>query len=106
MNDYKTTYLGLGKAGDEEAYKIKITKPSGKVTTEYYSQKTGLLLREESTSTQKGTETSTSTDYADYKKVGTLLFPFTITQTSGEQEMVLKVKEIKPNEGVTDADFK
>jgi hypothetical protein len=29
--------------------KIKVTKPSGKVSVEYYSQKTNLLLREEKT---------------------------------------------------------
>lgn len=105
-NDYKTSYIGIGKVGDESAYKIKITKPSGKVSTEYYSTKTSLLLREESTSVADGVETPESTDYADYRKVGTLMFPFTITQAQGEQEFPLKIKEIKINEGVTDADFK
>ena len=105
-NDFKTSYLGIGKAGDEDAYKIKITKPSGKVSTEYYSTKTNLLLREESTSTENGTETAVSTDYGDYKKVGNIMFPFSITQLQGEQEIPFKIKEIKINEGVTDADFK
>src|SRR6185369_13791069 len=38
-NDYKTSYLGVDKVNDEKAYKIKITKPSGKVSTECYSMK-------------------------------------------------------------------
>ncbi len=105
-NEFKTSYLGIGKSGTEDCYKIKITKPSGKVSTEYYSMKTGLLLKEESTETENGAETAVTVEYADYKKVGNLMFPFSITQISGEQELPIKVSEIKLNEGVTDADFK
>ena len=101
-NDFVTTYLGTGKVGDEECYKLKITKPSSKVSIEYYSTKTGLLLKEESTS-EDGEE---STTYSNYQKVGNLMFPFTIVQMQGEQEFNLTVKEIKVNEGVTEEDFK
>jgi len=104
--DFTTNYLGTGKVGEEEAYKIKITKPSGKVSIEYYSAKTGLLLKEESVSTEGGADVPAITEFADYQKVNDILFPFTITQTLGEQEFVMKIKEIKVNEGVSDADFK
>ena len=105
-NDYGTTYLGTGKAGGEAAYKMKVTKPSGKVVVEYYSIKTGLLLREETTFTQGTEEFSQITDYSNYKKVGAYMLPYTITQTVGEQEMTMNVTDIKINEGVTEADFK
>jgi hypothetical protein len=105
-SDYKTAYLGTGKAGNENAYKLKVTKPSGKVSTEYYSMKTGLLLKEETTQTAGGQEMVISIDYADYKKAGNILFPFTVTQTVGEQEFVMNITEMKVNEGVTAADFK
>ncbi|MFT3908456.1 MAG: insulinase family protein [Ferruginibacter sp.] len=105
-NDYKTSYLGVEKVNDENAYKIKVTKPSGKVTSEYYSTKTGLLLREESTETEGGQEMSVTMDYSDYRKVGTLMFPFAFTQSVSGQELAFKVTEMKINEGVTDADFK
>jgi predicted Zn-dependent peptidase len=105
-NDYKTLYLGIDKIGDESAYKLKITKPSGKVSVEYYSTKTGLLLREESTKTEGGAEETTIVDYSNYKKAGNLLFPHTITQSAGGQELVFNVTEVKVNEGVTEADFK
>ncbi|MEO8771807.1 MAG: insulinase family protein [Ferruginibacter sp.] len=105
-NDYKTSYLGVEKVNDQNAYKIKITKPSGKVSTEYYSTKTALLIREESTETAGGEETAVIVDYSDYQKVGTLLFPLTITQSAGGQDLVFKFSDVKINEGVTDADFK
>jgi len=105
--DFKTSYLGTGKAANEDAYKLKVTKPSGKTSIEYYSIKTGLLLREESSiTTPKGDETAVITDYSNYKKVGNILFPYTITQLVGEQEIIMNTTDIKINEGVTEADFK
>jgi hypothetical protein len=104
-SDYQTSYLGIGKVGSEDCYKLKITKPSGKTTVEYYTTKTNLLLREESTSDAGGTEMSITTDYSNYKKVGNLMFPFNIVQTAGEQEFNMTVTDLKINEGVTEADF-
>jgi hypothetical protein len=104
--DFTASYLGTGKVGTEDAYKLKITKPSGKTSVEYYSMKTSLLLREESNATTPKGEVSVTTDYSNYKKVGNVLFPFTITQVVGEQEIVMNATDIKVNEGVTEADFK
>lgn len=105
-NDHTLSYLGTETVAGEETYKLKVTKPSGKVTVEYYSTKTGLLLREESTATQEGQEFTAITDYADYRKTGNLMLPYKITQTMGEQEFSMNVKEVKLNEGVTENDFK
>jgi len=104
--DFKTSYLGTGKVGTEDAYKLKVIKPSGKTSVEYYSMKTSLLLREESSTTTPQGEVPVTTDFSNYKKVGNVLFPFTITQLAGEQEIVMNATEIKVNEGVTEADFK
>lgn len=104
--DFTALYLGTGKVNAEDAYRLKITKPSGKTTVEYYSIKTRLLLREESTTSTPQGEVTVTTDYSNYKKVGKLLFPFTITQLAGGQEVIMNTTDIKVNEGVTDADFK
>jgi len=103
--DFKTEYTGTGKVGSEDAYKLKITKPSGAVAVEYYSTKTDLLLREETTQKQNGQEVNVSADYSDYRKVGGVLFPFTISRNIGEMNIDIKVKDLKVNEGVTAADF-
>ena len=105
-NEYQLSYLGTGKAGEEDCYKLKVTKPSGKVTVEYYSIKTGLLLKEEGSVEAGGTEMTITVDYSDYRKVGNLMFPFSAIQTAGEQEFPMIMSDIKLNEGVTDADFK
>ena len=103
---YQIDYLGTGKAGDEDSYKIKVTKPSGKVTVEYYSIKTGLLLREEFTKSQGGQDFSISIDYKDYRKVGNVMFPYSIVQSFGEQELPMSMSDIKINQDVTEEDFK
>lgn len=104
--DYSISYIGTGKAAGEDAYKLKVVKPSGKVSVEYYSQKSGLLLREEGTSDAGGQETMQAAEYGNYKKVGTVMFPHTITQQIGEMEINMTAKEIKVNEDVSDEDFK
>ena len=104
--DYKTDYLGAGKAGDEETYRLKVVMPSGRLSVQEYSTKTGLLLREETTSKQGGTENPVTVEYKNYKKVGNVLFPFEITRSVAGQDFTIVVKDIKLNEGVTEADFK
>ncbi len=104
--DFKILYTGTGKVGNEDAYKIKVTKPSGKTSVEYYSTKTGLLLRDESTLSEEGQEMMQITDFSDYRKVGNIMYPYSITQTVGEQEFPMKLTDVKINEGVTEADFK
>ncbi len=105
-SDYKLSYLGVEKIGDEQAYKLKVTKPSGNVVVEYYSSKTGLLLREESTKSAQGQDISLTVDYGDYKKAGNVLFPYSITQNMAGQEFQMIVSDIKINEGVSEGDFK
>ena len=45
-------------------------------------------------------------EYKNYKKAGTLLLPTEVTRNVGGQEIPFIYKDIKLNEGVTDADFK
>ncbi len=104
--DYKTDYLGTGKVDDEETYRLKVLMPSGKLSVQEYSIKTGLLLREENTSKENGQDMVETVDYKDYKKVGNIMLPFEITRNTAGQEFTVKYSDFKLNEGVTDADFK
>ena len=103
---YKTDYLGTGKVDDEDTYRLKVVMPSGRTSIQEYSVKTGLLLKEETTSIQEGADVPMTIEYKNYKKTGALLLPTEITRNAGGQEIPFKYKEIKLNEGVTDADFK
>ena len=47
----------------------------------------------------------TPTIFSDYKDVNGIKFPYSIGIKSGPMDLKFEVKEIKINEGVTDADF-
>ncbi|MBR9913663.1 MAG: insulinase family protein [Algicola sp.] len=81
----------------EKAYKINVDEN----TAIYYSVDTGLKIKEV-TSSEAG---SSTTFYNDYQEVAGIKFPFTVGQTFGPRRIDFKVKELKVNENVTDADF-
>ncbi|WP_316735133.1 insulinase family protein [Pedobacter aquatilis] len=105
----KVEAAGTAKVGKADAYKLTVTSASGKKKTEYYDVTSGLLLKEESTTTKEGNEMTQSTEYSDYKKVGDVLFPHTMIQTvqtaRGGQEFNISIKEIKVNPTLQAADF-
>ena len=82
----------------EKAYKIKISDKQ----TNFYSVDSGLLIKQE---TAVGNMTS-SVYFTDYKAVNGVKFPFKMTQVVGPQKFDFIVKEVKVNDGVTEADFK
>ena len=80
-----------------KAYKVKVSDE--KVI--YYAVDSGLKIKSVTT-TAAGSQTSF---YSDYKEVSGVKFPFKIGQTMGPRKFDFNVKEIKVNQGVTDADF-
>jgi len=105
----KIEAAGTAQVGTADAYKLTVTSPSGKKKTEYYDAKSGLLLKEERTVTKGGAEISQSTEYSNYKKVGEVLFPFTLTQSvatpQGSQEFAVSIKDILVNPPLKAEDF-
>ncbi len=104
--DYKTEYIGKGKAGVEDTYRLKVVMPSGKTSIQQYSIKSGLLVYEETSSKQNGNDMPETIEYKNYQKVGNVMYPTQIIRTQGEQEFTLNLSDIKINEGVSEADFK
>ncbi|MEO6818682.1 MAG: insulinase family protein [Ginsengibacter sp.] len=104
--EFKLMMDGTAKVNGEDAYKIKVTKPSGKISTEYYSIKSGLLLKQVSTVTAQGKEMEQSAEFSDYQKVDGIMTPMSIKQTAGGQEIPMTLSDVKYNAGVTAEDFK
>ena len=72
----------------------------------FYDMASGLKIKEvKITKTPDGKEGKTPTNFSDYKEVSGILFPHTISTKMGPVDLNLTVKEIKVNEGVSDADF-
>lgn len=98
---------GIEKVNDKDAYKVKITSPSGKTSYKYFDVASALLIKSEETiKVPDGQEINQSVEYGDYKAVNGVLMPHSLLITAGPQQIDMKVKEVKVNEGVTEADFK
>lgn len=102
---FKLSQPALDKVNGEDAYKIAVTKPSGKVSYEYYSVKTGLLLREESKLKVAGQEIEKSTDLSNYITVGNIKMPSEMSQSVAGQSFTITISDYKLNEGVSEKDF-
>jgi zinc protease len=75
-------------------------------TEVYYDMTSGLKVKEVKTAKgPDGKEISVPTIFADYKEVNGIKFPHSIGIKSGPMNLDFVVKEIKINEGVSDADF-
>jgi len=95
---YTTELLGIEEQKDQKQYyKVQIKKSADTKDVEYYDVVTGLKVRAES---KNGT-----TEYADYKAVDGVLFPFTLKQTMGPQSFNLTVSEVKLNSKLKDDFF-
>ncbi|MCR8561766.1 insulinase family protein [Mucilaginibacter sp. BJC16-A38] len=107
---FKLAVKGIQKVNGADAYQVSVTDPTGKISTEYYDVKSKLLVKNESTTTSGATTVNVTVDYGDYRKVGSVMFPYkqTITQSAGGQEQTFEmtVTDIKLNTGVTADDFK
>jgi predicted Zn-dependent peptidase len=77
---YKIDLKGIEDVNGEKAYKVQVTKANGDKSFEFYSVKSNLLIR--STLSQDGPDGQPkpiTNDFADFKEVGGVMFPHSIT---------------------------
>lgn len=91
--------LGIEKIGDNEAFKVELTKNINK-TIYFFDKQTYTLLRE-----VKKEETI---NYSDYKKVGNLMMPFRIEvyTPKKDSDYVMILNKIELNKAFPDGTFK
>ena len=95
------TLEGVEVIDGKKTYKIKLSDEK----TSFYDIETALKVRDEVNIEANGQPMNTTFDYGDYKDVAGIKFPFTLTQTMGQQSFDFIIQEIKVNEGVSDVDF-
>ncbi|MBT8299371.1 MAG: insulinase family protein [Maribacter sp.] len=95
------TLEGIEVIDGKKAYKIKISDEK----SSFYDIGTGLKVQDAISVEVQGQQMNTTFNYADYKEVSGIKFPFLLIQAMGPQKFDYIVKEIKINEGVSDVDF-
>lgn len=71
----------------------------------FYDMTSGLKIKEVKTAKGPQGEMKVPTTFSDYKEIKGIKFPHKVTRTNGPMKMEFIVKEVKINEGVSDADF-
>jgi predicted Zn-dependent peptidase len=105
---YELEIKGLEDVDGQKAYKMEVVKPNGEKNYEFYSVKSGLIIR--NTSTQPGPQgepTTIITDIQDYKAVNGIMFPHTIS-VNGVMPipLVMKVQSYEINGEIPADKFK
>lgn len=95
------TLEGVENINGKKAYKVKVSDEK----TLFYDMETGLKIQEITSAEMQGQQITTTITYDNYQEVSGIQFPFSISQSMGPQSFEFIVKELKVNEGVTDADF-
>lgn len=109
--NFKESYPSMRVLGKEviesrEAYKVGATSKDGSRETLYFDVETGLLIRRYVTFKSALGSIPEVTDFSDYKQVGGVRLPFTITWSRPPFTSVWKLREAKVNIAIDDARFK
>lgn len=88
----------------KDAYKVKVTL-NGKDTFRYYEVESGYLVRVEKTTEAQGQTFTTVEDFGNYSPVKEMMYPYSMSVTTGPQVIKMNVTNHRVNEGVTEEDF-
>ena len=100
-----TELKGIESIEGTNTYAVEITNPSGSKVTYFYDIETGLKLRESETVPSPQGEMTQDTDWADYKEVGGVKFPYAKTLPMGPMKMNATAESIEVNTGIQDSEF-
>lgn len=101
----KSDFIGEECIDSIDCYAIRLILPSGIRWFQYYDVETGLKFKETKEIQTKQGLFDQETYFSDYREVNGLIFPFTIKQYFGLQEIDLTVQSIELNTGLDDSVF-
>jgi predicted Zn-dependent peptidase len=102
---YKTQLKEISKVGDDDAYVIEITSPSGSISQDFFSLATGLKIKTVSTIKSPMGEMTQSTELKDYTDIEGVKMPKKMIQSAGGQNMEITLDSVTANTGVKDEVF-
>ena len=101
----KTATVGMQTIDDDECYEVLLTPPTGKPVHQFYSKKSGLLVRTTMVAASQMGEVDVEVNVSDYKNFGGVLVPTQSRQKAGNQELKITVNDVRANEGIPDSRF-
>lgn len=112
LMDWKAKGHAVELAGTEavegaDAFKLKLTRKSGKVEYFYLDTETFLTVKQEAKRTVRGTEVETESYLSDYKEVEGLMVPYAMSQgmKGHERRQAMTFEKIEVNVALDDSRF-
>lgn len=102
------TVKSVEKVNGEDAYMVENMHPDGKKSTEYYSVKSGYLLKQVKTEETPQGAVTIASEYSDYKEVpasGGFKVPYSVKATFGPQVIDAKVESVQVNSDLAESEF-
>jgi len=96
----KVETAGVETAEGEECYKVVMTPATGKPETEFFSKKSGLLVKTTATAASPMGEVDVEVVVSDYKDFGGVLVPTRSKQKAGGQQLEVSVTSVGVNEAI------
>jgi hypothetical protein len=91
---------GTKMINEEDCYEVVLTPATGKPEHQFYSRKTGLLVRTTAVAASQMGDVAVEVDLADYKSFGGVLVPTRSKQRAGGQELSIGIDQIRVNEAL------
>lgn len=96
---------GSESVNGEDCYKVMLTPSSGKPETQYFSKKSGLLLKTTATAVSPMGEVAVEVDVSDYKAFDGILFPTHSRQKAGAQQLEINITNVTTDQPAPAATF-
>ena len=108
--DWRAIYVKVETAGtetvrDEECYKVVLTPTAGKTESQFFSKKTGLLVKTIATAASPMGEIPVEVELSGYQQFGGVLYPTRSRQKAGGQDMEITITGVRLNEAIPDEYF-
>ena len=99
------TTTGTDVVDNQPCYKVVLTKPDGTPETRYYSQDTGLLLRDDDVQTTDMGQVPVSSFMSDYKDYDGVKEPSVIKQLAANQNVEITLQKLESDPKFPDGIF-
>jgi hypothetical protein len=94
----KAAVAGTTVIDGEDCDEVILTPATGKPEHEFYSRRTGLLVRTTAVAASQMGDVDVEVDVANYKSFGGILYPTRSKQRAGSQELTITVNQVRVNE--------
>ena len=96
----KTEIAGTETIDGEECDKVTLTPRSGRAETQFYSKKSGLLMKTVLTAASPMGDVNVESTASDYKDFGGILYPSRTVQKAAAQKVELTITNISFNQPI------